>query len=45
MYILGGILVFAGGCVLASVGFPFYTWQYWAISLPLVAGAVIMGAN
>lgn len=45
MYVLGVILVMVGGVVLANVGFPFYTWQYWAISVPLIVGAVFMGAN
>ena len=45
MYVLGLVLVFAGGCALSVVGFPFYAWQYWAISVPLIVGAVLMEAN
>lgn len=45
MYILGMILVFAGGFTLSAVGFNFKTWQFWAISTPLIIGDVLMGAN
>lgn len=45
MYVLGIALVMVGGVVLANVGFPFYTWQYWAISVPLIVGAIFMGPN
>lgn len=45
MYALGFALVMVGSAVLANVGFPFYTWQYWAISVPLIVGALFMGAN
>lgn len=45
MYILGMILVFVGGFTLSAVGFGFKTWQYWAVSIPLIIGAVLMEAN
>lgn len=44
MAILGFVLVFIGGVVLGGVGFGMNTWQYYAISIPLILGAVMVGA-
>jgi hypothetical protein len=44
MAILGFVLVFIGGSVLGGVGFGMNTWQYYAISLPLIFGAMMVGA-
>jgi len=44
MAFLGFILVFIGGAALAHAGYDFSTWQYYAISLPLIFGAMLVGA-
>ena len=44
MIVLGFTLVFIGGAVLGSIGVDMTTWQYYAISVPLIIGAMMVGA-
>jgi hypothetical protein len=43
MIYLGFALVFIGGAVLGCAGFGVSSWQYYAISLPLILGAMMVG--
>lgn len=45
MQLLGFVLVGVGGIVLSGAGFPFYKWQYWAVTVPLILGTILIGAN
>lgn len=40
--ILNATIGFYFGAILSVVGFPFYTWQFWAIFVPVTIGYWIL---
>lgn len=42
---IGYILYGIGGGMLAFIGYPFTTWQFWVISLSYIIGGILLSID